>query len=350
MTVLLTEAQKPPATVPSVVQPETQANQANSLPDNQASSEGQVPPDDQALPKEQALSGVVNTLPKRKRRKSAFSMVINEYLGDDNIPDEVAYNRLAGFTNADDENVAKKTITEQLTITLMNGESFSFCPATEESGRERIESVGDTFSQETAEAMVAAAALKGWRKLGFHGSPEDKDKLWLAVQHMNMLRATDYEQREAAGQLREGEQPPVLLEADWTPQPDSAVYQQFQKEQAEFQKRHGPGIGKSPKASTAVAVAEQAPATVEVAAPAAPVTPAPGKPVALPEARDATVASRFTGTNASTGGELDLAERKKKLMEAIYSGRSARDNDGKNARAQRQGPVQQQPSGQTLAP
>lgn len=218
---------------------------------------------------------------------TALHKVLHESWGSDDWLHSLAFSY---FIKLADANHAKKTKTGfEL---LMNGKKVSWNAPTQESP-EMVTGVAKDFDQNTADAMVALARLRGWRTMNVHGTTEQKDLLWLAIQRQNRLEKEAFENGQKNGSipLKDKDGKPVeykpLTAGNYKPAADSPAMQAYMQEQAEYDAQHAPPAAVS--AAPAEVPKPTEPAKTETStAPAAPAAPvAASAPEAKTEKKDA---------------------------------------------------------------
>ncbi len=187
----------------------------------------QGPAPDQNQGQEQEQEG-----PFDKFRQTAFHKIVTELWGQPQIADYMAV-RLAQYMDLES---AEKT-KNGFKVKTQDGNTVNWGITQNSDGSlsEAITAKKRKFTQNTADAMIAMSLVHGWREIYVDGKQEHKEMLWLSVQ-----RAAMAEQREFERQQRDGERPadekyiPPMVK-NFEPPEDSAVYQIWLKERAEFE-------------------------------------------------------------------------------------------------------------------
>jgi len=176
-------------------------------------------------------------------------------------------------------------------IELNNGQKVRYGVFQRQDGNSFEAVVGDPkkFDDSAASAMVLMSRVHGWNVINVHGSQDQKEKLWLAVQRQALVEYKQFTKLQAEGVIGKDEtfNPPVV--GNFEPDRNSKVYKQAMKELAAFEKEHGK-IGAGQAAETpAVEKAEPAPEqeTKAEAKAEAPVEAKPVEAVAPVEAKAA---------------------------------------------------------------
>ncbi len=192
-------------------------------------------------------------------KSSVFDKVVNEVCGLSSIED-YEYAHIDRYFNT---NNSKKTKTGFQAKTR-NGITINWLK--DQQGHQMIQRpVGfrKKFTDEDAAAMVALAKGLGWTKMSVHGSVEQKDMLWLAVQLRNLEDKAAFDASIKAGlengtikQIDEAGKPPRFVNKDnqpvaftetvvvnHTPLADSNAMQKLQQAQADYAAgREGPTL------------------------------------------------------------------------------------------------------------
>lgn len=227
---------------------------------------------------------------RRKQRQTKLHEVIGDAwgfpLGADWMDDD-AYTYLIKIANPD---TAKKTKTG-FEADLLGGGKIAWHAPTPNSP-EKITSDAKTFNQQSAAAVIAMARMRGWKTLNLHGSPEQKEILWMAIQRQNLLEQEAYE-RSPKFDATGNKIPYVpLASGDFTPR--DGVINMWLKEKEEYERIQQKKQAAPPAPPASTPPAAPAPITsskfMATSPPAPPVTPAtqtapPASPVAPPPPR-----------------------------------------------------------------
>ena len=158
-----------------------------------------------------------------------------------------------------------KPVENGFELELKSGQKVKYGLFQRQDGNSFEAMVGDPkkFDDSAASAMVLLSRVHGWDSLNVHGTQDQKEKMWLAVQRQALLEYKQFTKLQAEGVIDKDAQfqPPTV--ANFEPDRNSRVYKQAMKELAEFEKEFGK-IGTSAPAAE-VPVIEKAAA--ETAAP-----------------------------------------------------------------------------------
>jgi len=178
-----------------------------------------------------------------KRKRTKLDEVINEAWGYGGL-DGDAFDSIIKYA---DPEMAKKSKTG-FEMDLLKGGKISWTPPSQQDPNERISCPSKKFDQDAAAAMVALARLHGWKTLNVHGTVEQKEMLWLAVQRQNLLEKEAFERDQKSGKIpqtekdKDGKDVPVtftpLSVANFMPLADSKIFQQWQQEDADYKAKH----------------------------------------------------------------------------------------------------------------
>ncbi|MBI3440846.1 MAG: hypothetical protein HY052_03415 [Proteobacteria bacterium] len=168
------------------------------------------------------------------RTRTKLHGVINELWGYNWLQDD-PYFYLIHYANPDK---TKKTKTG-FKLKLLDGGEINWNPPSERSP-EMISGVSRHFNQASAEAIVALARLRGWKTLDVHGTPAQKEMLWLAAQRQNLQEKEAYERNPCVDD--KGNKVPFqpLVVTNFAPLADSRAFVQWKQEEAAYNTQHPP--------------------------------------------------------------------------------------------------------------
>lgn len=164
------------------------------------------------------------------RKRSNLDGVINDLWGFPSLDDE-AY--LSLIKDVDPDSAKKKKTGFELT--LLNGGKINWNAPTHNC-HESISAPNRGFCQESAEAMVAMARLRGWKALNVSGTVEQREMLWLAVQRQNLKEKTAFEEGQRNGSIPKNDKDGKPLEYvpltvnNYAPELNSKIDLQWQAE------------------------------------------------------------------------------------------------------------------------
>ena len=167
-------------------------------------------------------------MPPAALRETALHKILRELWGEDSIADFMTA-RLAKYLDLDS---AKKTA-NGFQVSTHGGHvvKWGLVQTPDGAAQEAITGNKKNFTQEAADAIVALAMTHGWREINAHGNQAQKEMIWLATQRHAMAEQEEFERLKATGEY----EPPVVT--NFAPAQDSAVYQQFLRERAEWEAR-----------------------------------------------------------------------------------------------------------------
>ncbi len=178
-----------------------------------------------------------------KKKKTRLHEVIDEFWKNINpeyleIMKELAFRELIQYADPDSAKMTKNGFE----LKLHTGSTMRFDVVQQKSGavRETITGSKENFQQQDADAMVALARLRGMNSVSLHGSAEQKEMIWLAVQQRNLFEKANFERRQQNGEIPETQEDgtPIvftpLVVDNYAPAPDSKAVLQMQQLEAEI--------------------------------------------------------------------------------------------------------------------
>ena len=197
--------------------------------------------------------------------KTNLSQLIKSYwkIDPDNI-DEAVWDEI--LSNADPEKATSYTrniyarnmrrfsyqfyessIKKGFKVKLYHGGTVLWKPPTPAIPVEKIYSNRNfTFTQDSANSVIALARLRGWKSINLSGTHHQRDMLWLAVQRQNLKEQKAFEARQADGSIKKFDDKgkaikyiPITI-ANFTPEADSKLAQQWAEELATATKKKTP--------------------------------------------------------------------------------------------------------------
>jgi hypothetical protein len=174
------------------------------------------------------------------RKRTRLHAVINEAWGYKWLDDDAF---LSIINYVDPETAERNKKAGFFELELLNGGKIKWAPPNQNEP-EKISCPPRKFNAEAAAAMVSLARLRGWKTVNVDGTVEQKEMLWLEVMRQNLLDKESFERKQKDGTIPKKSQDgkdivyTPLTVANFVPLADSPVFQQWLKEEADYNARH----------------------------------------------------------------------------------------------------------------